>query len=312
MNIYYILRQKIISPGTYASFTFIAFALLMISGCAGYQGHAYVREGDGTIGPTISDVEITFTKEDGSSSYAATTNDTGYYRRKLAKGRYRVTAEHPVFASYDSTPGFFVVSGSSMQTGNIFLKRYPGTVVILSRHAEKASAATNTNIADDPDNLGIGSSRADTLGELAALADVSAIFSTEWCRTAQTAEPAAITQELPIRVQPSSHPAAGLENCDPAITAAIESLPAAIDTAPELAAHILNNYANQTVLVVGHSNSVPQLVESLSGISVCPTYLPWGPGNSCNIPEDEFNHLFVDVIPEAGAATVKHTTYGSP
>ncbi len=308
------LHQKFCSPDTRrdARVILIMFAFLALAGCTGFQGHAYVREGDGTIGPTISDVDITFTKEEGSSSYGATTNDSGFYRRKLAKGRYHVTAEHPVFASYDSAPGFFVVTGNGMQTGNIFLHRYQGTVVILSRHVEKASDAANTNLAADPDNIGIGVSRAANLGELAAMADVSAVFSTEWCRTAQTAQPAAITQSVPIRVQQSSHPSAGLDSCDPAITAAVETLPAALNTTPELAAHILSNYLNQTVLVVGHSNTVPQLVESLSGIAVCPTYLPWGPGNTCNIPDGEFNHLFIVVIPEAGVATVKHVNYGPP
>ncbi len=296
----------------HANVIFILLALLMLSGCSGYRGHAYVREGDGSIGPRLPEVHITFTREDGSNSYNAVTNDSGYYSRRLAKTRYRVTAEHPAFVSYDSAPGFFVVNKNTMQTGNIFLHRHQGTVVILSRHAEKASTAINTNLAEDPDNAGIGVSRAARLGELAAKANVNAVFSTEWCRTAQTAQPAATTQGVPLRVQQSSHPAAGLGSCDPPIDASIQVLPSANNTTAELAAHILSNYANQTVFVVGHSNTVPQLVKDLSGIDVCPTYLPLGPNNSCNIPETEYNHLFVVVISAAGSATVSHANYGPP
>ncbi len=88
----------------------------------GFQGKAYERLADGSIGPTISGVKITFTKEDGSATYTVYTNSYGSYKVTLPVARYRVVATHWNYDIYDSAPGFFVVNGSGYQTGNIFLK----------------------------------------------------------------------------------------------------------------------------------------------------------------------------------------------
>ncbi|NIM17839.1 MAG: hypothetical protein GTO45_38170 [Candidatus Aminicenantes bacterium] len=41
----------------------------------------------------------------------------------MSTQRYVVTAKHPGYQNYSSAPGFFVVTGSGFQTGNIFLKK---------------------------------------------------------------------------------------------------------------------------------------------------------------------------------------------
>ncbi len=292
----------------------VLLGMLIFSACQsdGYQGRAYVREADGSIGPTIRGVSITFVSEDGTASRTRTTDENGWYRAGLDPARYRVTAEHVAYEPYDSSPGFFVVTGDGFQTGNIFLHRLEATVVMVVRHAEKASTAPNTNLAPDPDELGIGVGRADALGGIAADAGVAAVYSPEYCRTAQTAQPTAADLGLVLQVIAASNSSAGLGNCDPAITVSTASHPAALGNPTSLVAHILTEHAGEVVLVVGHSNTVPQIITALGAPSPCPAYLPGTAGN-CLIPETEFNHLFVVTVPQDGSAPLlAHELYGAP
>ncbi len=89
----------------------------------GYQGLAYERKPDGSIGPKIPGVKITFVSEDNTITKTVITDGSGFYRIDLCTMRYVVSATHPDFQDYSTAPGFFVVTGSGYQTGNIFLKR---------------------------------------------------------------------------------------------------------------------------------------------------------------------------------------------
>jgi broad specificity phosphatase PhoE len=285
--------------------------VLCISACnSGYQGHVYERLPDGGIGPALARAELTFTREDGASTGTVRTNAAGFYRISLGDARYRVVGSHYAFDPYDSSPGFFVVSGSGYQTGNVFLTPISGTVVLLVRHAERASAAANSDLAADPGGAGIGVGRADTLGVLARDARVQAVYTTDFCRTAQTGQPAAVTLGLTMQIMASGSASAGLGACNPAITVA--TAPAAAGTSAGIAAHIAAHHAGQVVLVVGHSNTVPEIAAAL-GAALCPAVLPAAADGSCVIPDDEFNHLFVVRLPAgAGAASVTHERYGAP
>jgi broad specificity phosphatase PhoE len=191
------------------------------------------------------------------------------------------------------------------------MQRLDATVIILVRHAEKASSATNTNLDPDSANTGIGVSRAQVLSGITANAGVSAIYATQWCRTAQTGQPSAGQLGLTMNILRSSHPSAGLDDCDPAITVSTSLLPLQVTSSNDLAQHVLVNHAGEVVLVVGHSNTVPQLVEAFGAPSVCPEYLPLSNSNTCLIPEEEYNHLFIVTVPHAGVpASVVHDTYG--
>jgi broad specificity phosphatase PhoE len=70
--------------------------------------------------------------------------------------------------------------------------------------------------------------------------------------------------------------------------------------AAELSDHILRNRAGQTVLVVGHNNTVPELIGLLGGPSL-PVI------NDC-----EFDNLFVLVKHSNTTATVSKFKYGEP
>ena len=85
----------------------------------GFGGIAYET---GT-GAAIAWVVITFVSEDGSFTRSTITNGSGYYQVPLPPQRYVVTAVHPEFHPYSSSPGFFVVTGDGYQTGNFFLTK---------------------------------------------------------------------------------------------------------------------------------------------------------------------------------------------
>lgn len=89
----------------------------------GFQGHAYERKSDGSIGPKLGGVKIRFKSEHGGFVKLVQTNRSGFYKIALKKGRYYVSASRPGYLPYSSAPGFFVVTGNGFQTGNIFLKK---------------------------------------------------------------------------------------------------------------------------------------------------------------------------------------------
>jgi broad specificity phosphatase PhoE len=131
------------------------------------------------------------------------------------------------------------------------------STVFLVRHAERADGgkpADGGMMAADPDLSAAGRARAASLATVLKDAKISAIFTTELKRTSQTAEPLAKALGLPI-VQVPGKDAAGL--------------------AKKLAA------ASGNVLVVGHSNTVPEVLKLL------------GVKETVTIGDEEFDNLFV-------------------
>lgn len=184
------------------------------------------------------------------------------------------------------------------------------TVVLLVRHAEKASGAPNTDLDPDAGGAGTGLGRAGALAAVAAGAGVEVVYSTDFCRTAQTAQPAAAALGLPIHVMRTGSGAAGLGACAPAIEVPFETIDAATPAA--VAQHVLANHAGRVVLVVGHSNTVPALAEAFGAPPLCPAFL-LPVDDACHIPEDEYAHVFTVTVPAAGGTpAVEHTTYGAP
>lgn len=170
------------------------------------------------------------------------------------------------------------------------------TTVILVRHAEKEFDPGNP---DDPNpDLAdaVGTDRADALVKVAKDAGVTAIYTTEFCRTAQTAQPLARQLGVPLFVQDNGLSGDQLSGCDPAIDVPIERLPIAIDTIAELIDKILAENSGRVVLVVGHSNTVPQMIEELGVAPLCPDYFPFSRDGSCNIPDAQFDNLFIVTV----------------
>jgi 2,3-bisphosphoglycerate-dependent phosphoglycerate mutase len=108
------------------------------------------------------------------------------------------------------------------------------TIVFLVRHAEKA---TDTK-SDDPPLTLAGASRAEALGRLLEKSGVSAIYATELKRTQLTVAPLAQKLGQKILVVSSK---------DPKL----------------LARRLASSHAGATVLVAGHSNTIPEVLKEL-------------------------------------------------
>ncbi len=117
----------------------------------------------------------------------------------------------------------------------------PGVTFVVVRHAEKADDDPR-----DPMLTQAGRARAAALATLLDGQPLAAAYSTAFTRTQQTAQPSAS--------------AAGI-----VVTTYAGGLPAA-----EFAAQLRNRHAGGTVLVVGHSNTVPDLVAALCNCEVAP------------------------------------------
>lgn len=148
------------------------------------------------------------------------------------------------------------------------------TVVIVVRHAEKGAGDPQ-----DPPLSEEGQKRAARLADLAAHAGVSVIYTTQFKRTRDTAQPLADR----LKLTPQTITITG---------ANIAGHPAA------LAEEIKTKHKGQTVLVVGHSNTAPRIAGALSGQT---------------IPDlndaTEFDAVFVVVIPDAGPARLVRAKY---
>lgn len=138
----------------------------------------------------------------------------------------------------------------------------------LVRHAEKASDDPR-----DPSLSAAGQARAAALATALRDAGVVAVYATQFRRTQQTAAPTAAAAGLELTVRPASG----------------EVLQDAEAFATELKARHADG---GTVLVVGHSNTIPALAAALLGeaAGVAP------------MPEDEFDRLMLVTLPEASTA----------
>ena len=125
------------------------------------------------------------------------------------------------------------------------------TTLILVRHAEKADDGTS-----DPGLTAAGQVRAGKLAAMLAPAGVDAVFSTPYQRTRATAAPLAEQTKLEI------------QEYDP--------------KDPDFASRLLADHAGETLLIVGHSNTIPGLVNTLTGTSAFN-----------NLDDMEYDKLFI-------------------
>lgn len=149
------------------------------------------------------------------------------------------------------------------------------TTVIVVRHAEKA-----TDDPRDPSLSLVGEARAQALAAALRDAGVAAIYSTELKRTWLTADPLARSAGLTVEKRPM---AGG-------------DVPA---YARELAKEVLARHAGRTVLIVGHSNTVPEIVKALSGDPVAA------------IDDSEYDNLFLVTAAAPGEGSVIRARYGA-
>ena len=132
------------------------------------------------------------------------------------------------------------------------LSGYSQTSFILVRHAEKAKDGTNNPPLNEQ-----GISRAQSLATLLKNQEIAAVYSTPFKRTKETVAPLAEQR--------------GLE--------AIEYHPHAKDVWLK---SLLEKHPNETVVIVGHSNTIPGLANMLLGNEVFSQF-----------DEQEYNNLLL-------------------
>jgi 2,3-bisphosphoglycerate-dependent phosphoglycerate mutase len=132
------------------------------------------------------------------------------------------------------------------------------TTVILVRHAEKS-----TTPKDDPILSDTGKSRAEHLANMLSNAGVQAVYTSQYERTKSTASPLAMKLGINATV---------------------------IDAAKsdEFANSIRSKNAGQIVLVVGHSNTLPEIIHELGGPEIP------------ELDDQEYDSFFVLSVPESG------------
>ena len=166
---------------------------------------------------------------------------------------------------------------------------------MLVRHAERFDDAANTNLSDE------GFARAQALIEASEGVDIAGIYSTNFCRTAQTARPLVIERSLPLNVQQVSA-SGGFDGCTPPIAVPINVLPARLNTEEAFIDYVLEQHAGETVVIVGHSNTVPALVNELGN----------GAFEVDELDHQAYDNLFIVSVPGFwGGPVLSRTTYGN-
>ena len=143
------------------------------------------------------------------------------------------------------------------------------TTFVIVRHAEKA-----TDDPRDPSLSEAGHARAQALARLLSDTQLSAAYATPYRRTQQTAVPTADAHGISVSTYEAATPAA------------------------QFATQLRATHANgETVLVVGHSNTVPDIAAALSG------------QQTDAMPEVEFNRLYRIRVSADGKASLKTEHY---
>ena len=142
----------------------------------------------------------------------------------------------------------------------------PDTVVVVVRHAEKA-----TDDPKDPSLSDAGKARAEALAVALKGLPLQHAISTQYKRTHDTALPAAKANGIEVHAKP----------IDASNSATY---------ATDLVAHIRQDHAGQNLLIVGHSNTVPEMVQALTGVAPEP------------MGDDEFDRIYVVTLPADGPA----------
>ncbi len=139
------------------------------------------------------------------------------------------------------------------------------TTVILVRHAEK-----DTQPEGDPTLTQEGKERAEQLKRMLIDKNIKAIYTSKYRRTKETAKP--LADELGITLTE-------------------------INEAESIANSILKNNQGQAILIVGHSNTVPEIIKRLGG------------GAVDQIPETDFDNMFTVTISQDKSVNVVRTKY---
>jgi phosphohistidine phosphatase SixA len=152
--------------------------------------------------------------------------------------------------------------------------------VFLARHAEKEATPP-----EDPPLTEAGKERSQSLLRILASAGIKTIYTSQFLRTKQTAEPLAKqlgleVTVLPIKMDSKNPRKISDESFNEVVTKVYER-------------------AGEGVLIVGHSNTLSEIIKRLGG-DVMPS-----------VDDKEFDDLFVVTIYAKGKAKVLRLKYGN-
>jgi phosphohistidine phosphatase SixA len=152
--------------------------------------------------------------------------------------------------------------------------------VFLARHAEKEATPP-----EDPPLTEAGKERSQSLMRMLASAGIKTLYTSQFLRTKQTAEPLAKqlgleVTVLPIKMDTKNPRKISDESFNEVVTKVYER-------------------AGESVLIVGHSNTLSEIIKRLGG-----DMMP-------SVDDKEFDDLFVVTIYAKGKAKVLRLKYGN-
>jgi broad specificity phosphatase PhoE len=142
------------------------------------------------------------------------------------------------------------------------------TTIVLARHAERSNQG-----GSDPHLTLTGKARAQKLIHVLGMVEIKAIYTSNFIRTKETALPIATHLGLSTVL---------------------------INEAAEIKNNILANHSGKTVLVIGHSDTVPEVISLLSNAS--PPV----------IEDNEFDNLFILTVFDSSRVSFVRLKYGDP
>lgn len=163
-------------------------------------------------------------------------------------------------------------SGPQSMASEYSPKKNRATVIYLVRHAEKEATRT------DPGLTAQGEQRAAALVRFLANEPIDALLSSDYQRTRMTLAPLARQRQLDVQTYDVGNPDA-------------------------LVARVLRRYAGRTVVIAGHSNTVPDLVERFMVAT------GQGAEAAVDLDHDDYERIFVVVRPPRAPATVLNLAF---
>lgn len=153
------------------------------------------------------------------------------------------------------------------------------TTVFLVRHAEKAAISP-----EDPPLSESGSRRSQQLAHILVKAGIKAIYTSQFLRTRQTAEPLAkqlgvASTTIEIKMSASNPREVSQESIK------------------EITDRVYER-GGESALIVGHSNTIPEVIRALGGDKVP------------RIDEKEYDDIFIVTVYARGKAKVTQLRYG--
>ncbi len=143
------------------------------------------------------------------------------------------------------------------------------TTVFLVRHAEKAG-----NVLTDPPLTPAGAARAHELAYALKHVKLDAVYSTPFVRTKQTVLPTAKEKGLEIKLYKPND--------------------------KDFLKNVLQAFPGGTILIVGHSNTIPRLANELIGQS-----------EFSDLDDLIYDNLFIAYVPAEGNAVVLRMRFGT-